>query len=183
MSYDFMLFKPRPGEDPAETAQRDVEEWPSSAPPDPEKEALKRRVANALMAFDSKLKIHQFDYQQIAKTRKISLEQARLQFRHLELDDETTGLHIMLSDDDAGLSVPYWHAGEKADPVFRQIFGCLQIICRETGYVAFDPQIDSVVDLTADPETIVALYTGQVSNLADMVPPPPNKPRPWWKFW
>jgi hypothetical protein len=89
----------------------------------------------------------------------------------------------MLSDDDAGLSVPYWHAGEKADPVFRQIFGCLQIICREAGYVAFDPQIERVVDLTADPETIVALYAGQVSNLADLAPAAPKKPRPWWKFW
>ena len=40
MSYDFTLFKPRDGEDPHITAQRDSNEFPST-PPDPQKEALK----------------------------------------------------------------------------------------------------------------------------------------------
>jgi hypothetical protein len=56
MSYDFQLFRPRPGEDPRVTAQRDSDVFADS-PPDPQKEALKRRVADALIAHNPRLEV------------------------------------------------------------------------------------------------------------------------------
>jgi hypothetical protein len=79
MSYDFQLFRPRAGEDPYVTAQRDSEEFADS-PPDPQKEALKHRVADALIAHNPKLAVFQFGYEEIAKFEKITVEQARLKY-------------------------------------------------------------------------------------------------------
>ena len=58
MSYDFRLFRRRIGEDPLITAQRDPEEF-ATTPPAPEKEALKRKVADALIANNPKLQVFQ----------------------------------------------------------------------------------------------------------------------------
>jgi hypothetical protein len=121
MSYDFHLFRPRAGEDPYVTAQRYSDEFADS-PPDPQKEALKRRVADALIAHNPKLEVFQFGYEQIAEFEKITVEQARIKYRHLELngsEEGTNGIQITLSDDEASVTVPFWHEGDKAADTFR----------------------------------------------------------------
>ena len=176
-----MLFKPRAGEPPEETAMRDREEGPLS-PPDPEKEALKQKVAKALVEHDKTLEVFKFDYREIARIRKMTIEQARQEFRHIELNDESTGMQITLFDDEASISVPYWHQGEKAQTVFRRMLDNAAVICREAGYVVFDPQSESVIDPGAEPEEMVGVYTSQVGQLrADTAVK--STRRPWWKFW
>jgi hypothetical protein len=96
MSCDFRLFRRRAGEDPRVTAQRDSEEL-TAIPLDPQKEALKRRVADVLIAHNPKLEVFEFGYEAIAGLEKISVEQARLKYRHLELnqsEDDCSGIQI-----------------------------------------------------------------------------------------
>jgi hypothetical protein len=148
MSYDIRLFKPRPHEDPLVTARTEADEDFPLTPPDPEKETLKRRVAAALIAASPLLQSYEFDYEAIAKFRKISVEEARLQYRHIELNgpDNGNGIQILLFDDEAAISVPYRHDAAKAEAAFQEIWDYSRIIQRETGYVIYDPQLDEILD-------------------------------------
>lgn len=166
MSYDFRLFKRRAGEDPHVTAQRDSEEF-AATPLDPQKEALKRRVADALITHNPKLEVFQFGYEEIAKHEKISVEEARLKYRHLELngpEEDSTGIQITLFDDEASVTVPFWHKGDQATDTFRKIWSYLEIISRETGYLIYDPQIDRVFEPATSFEDALACYSGVVSG-------------------
>ena len=159
MSYDFRLFKPKANEDPLDTA-RAYSHFPST-PPEPQKEALKRRVADALFARNPQLHVFQFDYAAVAKSRKISWGEARIRLRHLELngpEENCNGIEITLFDDEASVTVPFWHEGDKAADAFRQIWGYLEIISREAGYLVYDPQIDRVIDPSAGFEDALACY-------------------------
>ena len=107
MSYGFRLFKRDAIEDPAVTAQRDVD-FRADAP-DAEKEAVKRKVAAALIAGNPKLAIFSFGYEEIAEFEKCSVEEAQLKYRHLELNDMSegsNGIQITLFDDEASVTVP-----------------------------------------------------------------------------
>src|SRR2546428_662463 len=151
MSYDFRLFKRRADEDALATARSDSEVFPTTQP-DPQKEALKRRVADALIGHNAQLHVFQFDYDAVAKSQKISVEEARLKFRHLEVngpEEDSNGIQITLFDDEASVTVPFRHEGDKATDTFREIWSYLEIISREAGYLIYDPQIDRVIDLSA----------------------------------
>jgi len=173
MSYDFRLFKRRSGEDPIVTARRDSEEY-SSTPRDSAKEALKRRVADALIAQNPKFEFFQFGYDEIARFEKISVSQARLKYRHLELngpDAGGNGIQITLFDDEASVTVPFWHERDKAADTFREIWSYLEIICRETGYMVYDPQTDRVFEPSTGFDEAMQLYTGTVRRLHEALPP------------
>lgn len=182
MSYDFRLFKRRAGEDPRVTAQRDSEEF-GSTPPDPQKEALKRKVADALIAHNPKLEVSQFDYDELAKFEKISVGQARLKYRHLELngpEDDDNGIQITLFDDEASVTVPFWHEGDQAADTFREIWGYLEIISKEADYLIYDPQIDQVIEPSAGFDAALACYTGAKRQMDQIIGTPS---KPWWKLW
>lgn len=184
MSYDFRLFKRKTGEDPLVTAHADSD-GPPTTTPDPQKEALKHRVATALIVHNPQLEIFQFDYDAIAKTRKVSVEEAHLKYRHLELNSPsagTNGIQITLYDDEASVTVPYWHDSAKASDTFREIWGYLKIVCRETGYLAYDPQIDRLLDTAAGFDESLACYTGVVHQMRPKPPASQKKKKPWWKF-
>lgn len=183
MSYDFILFKRRPGEDPYVTAQRDSEQF-ATTPPDPEKEALKRRVADALIAHNPKLEVFQLDHEAIAKFDNITVEEARLKYRYLELngpEDDTKGIQITLFDDEASVTVPYWHQEDEAG-TFREILDYLEIISRETGYLVYDPQGDSVFDPSEGFDDPLERYSEGVQQL-DQALTGSDERKPWWKFW
>ena len=182
MSYDFRLFKRRAGEDPDVTAQRDSEEF-GSTPPDPQKEALKRKIADALIAHNPKLEISRFDYDALAKHEKISVEEARSKYRHVELnelEEDCNGIQITLFDDEASVTVPFWHEGDEARETFRKIWDYLEIISRESGYLIYDPQIDRVIEPSAGFDAALACYTGAMQQLSQTVG---TQQKPWWKFW
>jgi hypothetical protein len=184
MSYDLKLFKPVAGEDPYVTAQRDSDEFAVS-PLDPQKEALKRKVAEALIACNPKLEIFEFGYEEIAKFQKITVEEARLKYRHLELngpDEDSNGIQITLFDDEASVTVPYWHEGDKAADTFREIWSYLEIINREAGYLVYDPQIDRVFDPATGFDDALQRYSGVMTQIIHTLPSD-AKQKPWWKFW
>lgn len=188
MSYDIILFKPREDEDPLTTARRDNDlgELPVT-PPDPSKEALKQKVASSLMPANASLEPFKFNYEEIAKIERISAERAKLKYRHIELNgpDDSNAIQIQLYDDQAFVTVPYWHDGAKAEAVFKEIWEYLNIIQRETGYVAYDPQRDAILDLSQGYTQALSLYTGTQAVMTDL----PNivqasaKKRRWWQFW
>jgi len=185
MSYDFRLFKRRADEDPHETAQRDSEEL-AATPLDPQKESLKRSVADALIAHNPKLEVFQFDYDKIAEFEKISVEAARLKHRHLELngpEEECNGIQITLFDDEASVTVPFWHEGDKAADTFHEIWSYLEIIGREAGYLIYDPQVDRVIDPSAGFEEALTCYVGTMRQIHAALPVDGSERRPWWKFW
>ena len=158
MSYHFRLFKCKPNEDPLHTARAGSDFW--STPPNSQKEALKRRVADALIARDPQLHVFQFDYAAIAKAREISEEEAHNRLRHLQLNgpESGNGTQITLFDDEASVEVPFWHEGDKAADTFREIWLYLEIISREAGYLVYDPQIGHVIDLSAGFQDALACY-------------------------
>ncbi len=185
MSYDFRLFTRQVDEDPLVTAQCDPEEF-AATPLDPQREALKRKVADALISFDPDLAVFSFDYDKIAERENISVDFAHLQHRHLELngsEEDRSGIQITLYDDEAAVTVPYWHEGEGAADVFRRIWSYLEIISCETGYLIYDQQTDQVLDLSDGFDQALGCYEDAIRQMNATMRGSDIEKRPWWKFW
>jgi hypothetical protein len=155
MSYDYLLFIPQPGIDPLATGQtgrNDETDEINPGPPVPEKEASKRSIAAALLKSNPALTIFQFDFDEIAKIESITPEEAKVRFRHIEINgpDDGNGIQIVLFDDSASLTVPYWDDDEKAKAVFAEIWDYLKVMERVAGYQVYDPQIGRIVDLSSE---------------------------------
>ncbi len=182
MSYDLLFVRVRPNETAEEVATRDRDDQPLG-PADPEKEAVKQRMAAALLSLDKGLKRFVFEFAKVAKLRKISLEQARQEFRHIELNDDKSGIQVMLFDDEAAITVPYWHEGGMAADVFRRMMALAAVITRESGLVAYDPQLGKAIDPVADIEQMVATYGAMVATMTAHRQQHSRQSKPWWKFW
>ena len=81
----------------------------------------------------------------------------------LELSHNGTGLDLAIFGDEISLSVPYWHAGERAAQVFQIVSAIVAIVERETGLMAFDPQTGS--PFTATPESAVSIMSTNAHDL------------------
>ncbi len=182
MSYDFMLFTPRPGVDPQAMFESDEDEM-ERGPRDPSIEAKKKKVAEALIAHDTRLEPFKPDFDKIAKLHKISPAEAYDRMRHLEINDaaqKTSGIQITLFDDSAALTIPYWHKREAAERVLRQAWGYIDVMCRECAYEVYDPQLGRVIDINAF-DDVLWTYASMTERMDDMIGRSPKKP--WWKFW
>jgi GNAT superfamily N-acetyltransferase len=175
LTYDFRLLKPRPGENPEVTIRRDPEAV-STGSLEPQKEALKRRIANELVAANLKLRIEEIPYGRIAAFEHISEEVARRKYRQVELNapEGDKGLQIILRDDDALVMVPLWHEGKKAAEVFRDVWTCLELIRRATNYLCYDPQLGRVFELTAGEAAALECYEQLVRENRQTLPAAPN---------
>jgi hypothetical protein len=181
MSYDFALFRPRAGVDPRDIAL--AEDGLEDGPRDPAKETAKRKVADALKAFDPALDEHVFDHDEIAKLHKMPVEEAYTRFRYIELSDVAqggSGAQVTLFDDTASVTIPYWHEGEAARAHLQRVWSYLDVVCRETSYEVFDPQLDRVIDSGAF-EDVLACYAQAAGRVRAIVAP--VRKRAWWKFW
>ncbi len=170
MSYDFRLFVPQPGVDSLATAQSEPDqesEEINPGPPVPAKEARKRAIAAALMKADPALEVFQFGFDEIARFQKISVEAAKLRFRHMELNgpEDGPGIQITLLDDGASLTVPYWHKDKKAKAVFARSWEYLKVIQRVGGYQIYDRQMECIVNLASDLEKATKCYTDVVKQV------------------
>jgi hypothetical protein len=170
MSYDLHLFKPETGVDPLETVERlfaeDADEI-NPGLPQPEKESRKRALADALIKLNPELEVFTFGFKEIAESEGISEAEARSKFRHLELNgpEGGNGIQITLYDDVAVITVPYWHAGEKARDTFKEIRGYLSLLEREGGFVTYDPQLEKILDLSSDLFLALEAYESVTSGL------------------
>lgn len=182
MSYDFRLCLPQNGVSREEIATADSEDFDVSAPV-PLKEERKRRLAAALIAKNPMLEPFAFGFEEIASFEKITVEEAKNKHRHIELNgpEDSNGIQIALFDDEVSLTVPYWHQGPAARRVFEEIWSYLEIIQREGGFFAYDPQIERVVDLETDFEASLACYDRVSRDVARQFPKQPSKK--WWEFW
>jgi hypothetical protein len=179
MSYDLQFFTPRPGVDVHDIVEVD-EDRDARGPRDPKTEARKGKLADALLAHDKRLERSKQDFDAIATLHKMRVDEAYERFRDIELTDTASGVQILLFDDGAGLSIPYWHSGDAARRVLEQAWSMIEIICRETGYEVFDPQLDRVIDVNAF-DDVLATYAGATARMEAMVGRAAKKP--WWKFW
>jgi hypothetical protein len=182
MSYDFMLFTPRPGVDPQVLFETDEEEA-ERGPRDPAIEAKKKKVIEALVTHDARLDLFKPNFDKIAKLHKISPAEAYDRMRHIEINDaaqKTSGIQITLFDDSAALTIPYWHKRDAAERVLRQAWGYIDIMCRECGYEVYDPQLGRVIDINSF-DDVLWTYASMTERMDGMLGRAPKKP--WWKFW
>jgi hypothetical protein len=187
MSYDLYLFRPSRDGDPAleahELLDQDSEEV-NPGLPDSSKEALKARLASALTRSNPALKVFEFGFAEIAEQLGITVDEARVRFRHLELNgaEDGYGIQITLFDDVATVTVPYWHAGAAADRVFGEIWKYLAILESEGELEAFDPQLERLLDLNGDFDAVTECYRGVADRMGEIVGKQ-RRHRRWWKFW
>lgn len=180
MSYGLSLFTPSTGLDPREIADR--EEMLERGPRDPAVEAKKRKVVSALIAHDPRLEIFAPDFDKIAALHQVPVTEAHARMRRIKLNaDRESGIQIGLFDDCASLTIPYWHASDRARSVLEQVWGYIGIIAEEFGYEVFDRQLDRVIDVHAF-EEVFASYLSATARMQQLIGRPPQK-RPWWKIW
>ena len=183
MSYDFRLCLPQAGRSREEIATADEEDLGISDPV-PAKEERKQRVSAALIARNPALEPFAFGFNEISKFQNISVDDAKKMYRHIELNGPTegsNGIQITLFDDEASVTVPFWHHGAAARRVFEEIWSYLEIIEREGGFFTYDPQVERVLDLQKDFEASLSCYDDASREIADYFAVPQKKP--WWHFW
>ena len=171
VSYELRLAKPRAEGIHAPLSSCSAADF-SSTPPDSRKEVLKRRVAERLIARNPQLQLYQFPYEKIAQFERLSLEETRRKYRHLELNgpEGGNGIQVTLWDDDASLSLPFWHELKKAEQAFLELWSYADIVCRETGYAVYDPQIERTLDPSAGCEEALANYLRTAREVHDALP-------------
>jgi len=185
MSYDFSFFSDQVRDEHGARLAHFGDT--RNSPPDPQKEALKKRVAAALMMQAPALEPFAFDYDRLAQKHGISAEAARNRYRHIQLNypvGDDKGVQINLFDDEYSITVAYWHQGAKAREVLQEVWRCLKTIQEQTGFAAYDDQFARTLDLAADFENVVDLYTNSVLRARAVVAQSKGrKNTPWWKFW
>ena len=133
----------------------------STTPPDSKKETLKRKLAEKLIQQNSGLQMRPLPHERIAQFEKISTEEARRKYRQVELEmpESGNGIQITLNDDEASVMLPFWHDGEKAGNAIRELWSYVEIICRETGYYIYDPQVGRSFETATGHNAVLANYT------------------------
>lgn len=185
MSYDIYLFEVKEGENAlkkAESILTSESEELNLGEPDQDKEKRKQMLKFALIEKNPKLQKFDFGFEEIAKIEGISTEEAKVRFRHLELNgpEDGNGIQIMLYDDLATVTVPYWHEVEEAKKVFEEIWTYLEVIQDKAGYVIYDPQLERILKLSTDFADSLSSYARVVEHIRAGC----NKgKKPWWKFW
>jgi hypothetical protein len=148
MSYDIYCFRPSSDVPTLEEAHAIVEsEETGGQPEDSVSLETKRKIVSALIEYNPGLKPFKFDYPELARKRKISEEQARQKFNHIQLDPSEGELAIQLTvfSDHIFICIPYWYRGSQADAAFAQLENYLRVIRNAAGYFAYDPQVARVL--------------------------------------
>ena len=188
MSYDLHLFRVTAGKDPVEEVKavfdEDIEEI-NPGLPDPHKDAVKTELAKKLQLINPALEVSPFDYAELAKLLKTTVQEAQRQYRHLELNeaDGGDGIQITLFDDTASLTIAYWHKGEKARAVWREAWKYLECLEAEGEFSTYDPQLGKILNLRSDLDEVVKIYVWGTDATEQAVLETMESKKPWWKFW
>ncbi|HKF48724.1 MAG TPA: hypothetical protein VKB38_15305 [Terracidiphilus sp.] len=124
-------------------------------PLDPSKEDRKQRLASALIARDPDLKKFERNYAKIAAGRSISEAEARRIIRNIELNDHRNHIQIDLRDDEGSIGFSPEGRGDACARSVRILWDCLRVLESEGGYSAWDPQINRLLNLDSDYDTLV----------------------------
>jgi hypothetical protein len=89
-----------------------------------------------------------FDYSKIADSPKISKEQARLRFSHIEMNPPEGELVILATifEGHVAYSIPYWYEDARADHAFSQLLTYLKAVRETAGFLTCDPQSNRAFD-------------------------------------
>ena len=188
MSYDLYCYKSKigkPDEDEASSIiEADDDKWAKKE----KNPAGKLAIVKALLAHNPRLEAFDFDYGEIAKLTATTIEQAKNQFDHIELNPPEGDLAIqtIVYDNHVVFSVPYWYQGQKAGELFDNLRAYIKIIRDTAGYFVYDPQTGNVFDPAENEFDGLNKYLSVSENLDELVNPDnavrKNK-KPWWKFW
>jgi hypothetical protein len=188
MSYDLHLFRAEPGSDLLAAAKASMErqdEDIDTAGRGSDAEVRKQALVAALQAVNPALEPFVFDHAEIARLQNVTEAEARRRWRHVELNGpaDGNGIQLTLDDDSVSITVPYWHRGDEARNVWREIWRYLEALQREGGFAAYDPQLDRVLDLARDREAVLDAYGGGVGFADQAALEGVSPKKPWWKLW
>jgi hypothetical protein len=187
MSYDIYCFRPSSNSPSLREARAVVEsEEVGDKPDDASSLETKRKTVNALTDYNPRLEPFQFDYTRLARDLKISEEQARRQFAHIELNppEGDPAIQLTVFSDHVSINFPYWYTGPEADTLFDQLEDYLRVIREAVGYFAFDPQTDRVFDPAKESLGSHDSYDRIAEDLPAIIARELKKEqKPWWKFW
>lgn len=154
MSYSLILVRVPPGASDEEVekaarAANDDENARVPGPPYPEAELRKQALTDALLAAYPELEGGPPDYAAIARSERITEEEARQRCTWWEVVGPEDGARIQIAiyDDWVGIDMPW--GGVEGDMV--ELWRYLEVLVREGGFVVFDPQGPNVVDVPAGP--------------------------------
>jgi hypothetical protein len=185
MSYDFYCYRPTSEQPDSQEALAAIQSEENQVyRNDSEAQAIKQKIAGALIAYNPRLEPFKFDYNEIARIMNLSVEQARAQWNHIELNPPEGDLAIQaqIQWDHVSFEIPYWYTAVKADEVFGQLAAYARVVRRTAGFFAYDPQTNHAFD--PERETIESHdeYDRIVTNLPAIIAQGMKK-KPWWRFW
>ena len=108
-------------------------------PPNADADARKQKLTRTLLAENPALEPFEFGYAEIARIGGISEDEARVQYRHVELNgpENGNGIQITLYDDHASITIPYWHQPDAARLVFEGVWRYLRVVCASGGFFVY----------------------------------------------
>lgn len=165
MSYEFLLFAPRPGADPEATVRAYLTQPETGQGPGrvaPEKESRKERLMELLKEANPNLEASRPSPSQAAEPNRTAEREARARHRVIELHDvqHGSGIQISLRDDSAAIEVPFWHRRDDAGTVMDEVWRYLRILTEEGEMIVYDPQLDQVLNLSEDKLSVLKGYAG-----------------------
>jgi len=186
MSYDFYCYRSSSGVPSAAEAEAFVEAANAAEETGTDNttaSGTKEKLTTALLQHNPRLEAFQFNFAGIAESQKISEEEARSRYQHIELNPPEGDLAIQLtiSDNQVFISIPYWYTGDAAAKVFSQCSEYLRVIRRTAGFLAYDPQTGSAFDPEQTGLTDQEQYEKTVRGLPAITAQ--AKRKAWWKFW
>jgi len=172
LSYDFKLFRPPEGIDPArafrELLEReeqgigDLEAWRARVLPD--------LVRQEMQNLATLVKASHPAFEQFEPVPPLPW---------IELTHENLDVQVTIYEDSATITIAYFR--DRSDQMMACVFDCIDVFHRAAGYLAYDPQLGRIVT-RANVGEILGIYRGMNDRLPEMLHPSPRK-RPWWKFW
>ena len=187
MSYDFYCYRPISNLPLVSEAQGVIRsEEGEVRRDDDEAREMKQKIADALIEFNPRLEPFKLDHAEIAKAMKISVEEAKAQWNHIELNPPDGDLAIQLTIhwDHVSVEIPYWYTGARADRVFEQLSEYVRVIRKAAGFFAYDPQTDRAFDPENEQLGSHEEYDRIAENLPEIVAQGlPSAKKPWWRFW
>ena len=154
MSYSLILLHVPPGT-PNEAIEKIAESLNQAEidrPPraqDPEAQRRKRALTDALLAAYPELVGGEPDYARLAAALRIPEDEARRAHHDWEIDGPHDGAGIQITLYDTWIHISMQSTGLEGD--WEELWGYLEVLVREGGFVVFDPQASDVVDLAAGP--------------------------------
>jgi hypothetical protein len=174
MSYDLRLFRLPPGADPREAFARYLQAE--------EQDVLAGDAAHRTVQDDS-ARAGMERLAGLLTARHPAFERFHPQspLPWIELNDEARQVQVTISAESAGITMPYFR--QEASEMMQLAALCIEVLEKDAGFVAYDPQLDRVVR-HSDLANSLAAYR-EMDRLLPELTRHDGRPKrkPWWKFW